>query len=95
MALRVRDLTDEENEQIRRLAHSRTASARLVERARMIWLASQGWRVPTIATDLRLNAETVRLWLKRFHAAGLEGLQDAPRSGRPASREIKPERIPT
>jgi transposase len=85
VALRVRDLTDEENEQIKRLAHSRTASARLVERARMIWLASQGRRVAAIATALHVNAETVRLWLKRFNAAGLEGLKDAPRSGRPAT----------
>jgi transposase len=85
VALRVRDLTDEENEQIKRLAQSRTAPARGVERARIIWLASQGWRVRAIAAELRLNAETVRLWLKRFNAAGLEGLKDAPRSGRPAT----------
>jgi transposase len=85
VALRVRELTDEENEQIKRLAHSRTAPARRVERARMIWLASQGRRVAAIATDLHVTAETVRLWLKRFNAAGLEGLKDAPRSGRPAT----------
>jgi transposase len=85
VALRVRDLTDEENEQIKRLAHSRTAPARLVERTQMIWLASQGRRVAAIATALHVNAETVRLWLKRFNAAGLEGLKDAPRSGRPAT----------
>jgi len=85
VALRVRDLTDEEHEQIKRLAHARTAPARRVERARMIWLASQGWRVAAIAADLHVTAETVRLWLKRFNAAGLEGLKDAPRSGRPAT----------
>jgi hypothetical protein len=27
----------------------------------------------------------VRLWLKRFNAAGVDGLEDAPRSGRPAT----------
>jgi transposase len=84
VALRVRELIDEEKETIKRLAQSRTAPARLVERARIIWLASQGWRVRAIAAEVRLNAETVRLWLKRFNAAGLEGLQDAPRAGRPA-----------
>jgi transposase len=51
----------------------------------MIWLASQGRRVAAIATELHVTAETVRLWLKRFNAAGLEGLQDAPRSGRPVT----------
>jgi transposase len=85
VALRVRELPAEENEQVKRLAHSRTAPARRVERARMIWLASQGQRVAAIATELHVNAEKVRLWLKRFNAAGVEGLKDAPRSGRPAT----------
>ena len=30
-----------------------------------------------------ITEATVRLWLKRFNAAGLDGLKDAPRSGRP------------
>src|SRR5437763_15652553 len=51
----------------------------------MSGLASQGRRVSAIATELHVNAETVRLWLKRFNAAGVEGLKDAPRSGRPAT----------
>ena len=85
MVLRIRELTDEENEEIKRLAHARTAPARQVERARMIWLSRQGWRVTAIAADLHVTAGTVRLWLKRFNAAGLEGLKDAPRSGRPAT----------
>ena len=85
MALRVRALTDEEQETITRLAHARTAPARLVERARIIELASQGWRVPAIAAEVRLHEQTVREWLKRFNAAGLDGLDDAPRPGRPAT----------
>jgi transposase len=85
MALRLRSLTSDENDTIRRLAHSRTEAARVVERARIIWLASQGWRVPAIAAEVRLNAGTVRLWLKRFNAAGLDGLRDRPRAGRPVT----------
>jgi len=68
-----------------RVAHSRTASTRDVERARLIWLASQGQRVPTIAAALHLSAKTVRRWLKRFNADGLAGLTDAVRAGRPAT----------
>jgi len=83
MALRVRTLTDEEQGAIERLAHSRTAAARLVERARIIWHAAQGATVPTIARQLHVHEQTVRLWLKRFNAAGLTALQDAPRTGRP------------
>jgi transposase len=39
--------------------------------------------VPTTARRLRLSEKSVRLWLKRFNARGLAGLEDAPRSGRP------------
>ena len=81
--LQLRPLTVEEHTTITRLRQSRTEAARLVERARIIWLASQGWRVPAIAVELRLTERTVRLWLKRFNAAGLDGLGDAPRPGCP------------
>ncbi len=37
-------MTPEEHTTITRLRQSRTEAARLVERARIIWLASQGWR---------------------------------------------------
>jgi transposase len=83
MALQVRKLTTEEQESLRRLAHSRTEPARAVERARIIWLAHQGWRVPAIAAELRLTPATVRLWLKRFNGEGVAGLRDQPRAGRP------------
>lgn len=85
MALRARPLTDEEQATLERLAHSRTAAARTVERARIIWHAAQGLTVPAIATQLHLHQQTVRLWLKRFNAAGLTALHDAPRAGRPAT----------
>jgi transposase len=51
----------------------------------MIWQATQGVAAPAIARDLGVNAQTVRKWLKRFNAAGLEGLADQPRGGRPAT----------
>ena len=85
MALRLRMLTDEERTTIERLAQSRTAPARLVERARIIWYASQEVPVSAIATKLDLDERTVRLWLKRFQAEGLAGLNDAPRPGRPVT----------
>jgi transposase len=78
-------MTSEEVATIKRLAHSRAEPARLVERARMVWLAQQGQRGPAIAQELRVSPGTVRHWLKRFNAAGLEGLRDALRPGRPAT----------
>lgn len=85
MALKLRQLSSEEHETIEKLAHSRTAAARLVERARIMLLANQGHRVPAIAHQLQLTAITVRTWLKRFNAAGLAALTDKPRPGRPAT----------
>jgi transposase len=85
VAIGVRAFSDQEETEVRRLAHARTEPARLVERAQMIWLASQGQRVPAIARALQVHAQTVRHWLKRFNAAGLTGLKDAPRAGRPAT----------
>jgi transposase len=82
MALRIRELTDAEQEQITRLSHSRTAPARQVERARLLELASQGHCVPALAAQRHIGQDVVRLWLKRFNAAGLA---DRPRAGRPAT----------
>jgi transposase len=83
MALHVRALTAEESATVKQRVHSRTEPARVVERAKIIWLSHQGLLVPAIAEELHLRQQTVRLWLKRFNTTGLAGLQDNPRSGRP------------
>jgi transposase len=78
-----RDVTEEERQSIRRLAHSRTAAARTVERARVVQAALDGQQVEEIAAHLGLARATVYLWLHRFEATGVAGLEDAPRGGRP------------
>jgi transposase len=83
--IRVRELTEEEAATVKRLAHSRTDPARTVERAKIVWLASQGLLAPAIGKELRLTAKTVRLWVKRFNACGVAGLEDVARSGRPTT----------
>jgi transposase len=89
MGLRLREMTTEEAATVHRLAQSRTAAARSVERARVIEQAAHGQTVRAIATQLHRNAQTVRLWLKRFNAGGLAGLDDEPRSGRPTTYTTK------
>jgi transposase len=78
---RVRALTDEETATITKWAHSRTEPARRVERAHIVWLSSQGERVPAIARRLGIHEQTARLWVVRFNASGLKGLEDEPRPG--------------
>jgi transposase len=85
MALRIRAVSAAERAAIERLAASRTEAARTVERGRILRLALTGQRVPAIARALRVGEETVRCWLTRFNAMGLDGLADAARCGRPAT----------
>ena len=75
--------TDEERQAVERLAHSRTAPARAVERAQVVVAALEGARVEEIAVRLHLARGTVYLWLQRYKERGLAGLEDHPRGGRP------------
>ncbi len=85
MALRVREMTPDEQECVARLARSRTEPARLVERARIVALSRQGKGVPAIARELHVSEKMVRLWVKRFNAQGPAGFHDEARSGRPTT----------
>ena len=63
-----------------------TKVSRLRTRAQMILLAAeQGLKVPELALIVRESEATVLRWLKRYRAEGMEGLQDAPRPGRPSA----------
>ena len=70
--LRVRDLTETEHAEVRRLAYSRTATARLVERARIVWLSAEGWRVAAIAEAARMLNEQRERWLNPEGASEAE-----------------------
>jgi transposase len=79
----LRELTTDERAAVERLAHSRTAAARLVERARVVLAALEGERVSALAERFHITAATVYLWLHRFNDGGLAGLADKARKGRP------------
>ena len=81
--LRVRAMTVDEVQALERWARARKGAVRLTERARLLLWAHEGWRVSELVRRLGVSDPTVRLWIKRFNAQGLAGLQDAPRSGRP------------
>lgn len=54
-------------------------------RAQMVLLAvEQHLRAPEIAAIVREDDETVRRWLRRWMAEGIEGLKDRPGGGAPA-----------
>ena len=79
----LRELTPGERRELERLAHARTAPARLVERARIILAAAAGRSTAEIARELNVSRPTVPAWVRRFNDGGLPALEDRPRSGRP------------
>lgn len=83
LPLHLRTLTNEEHRKVARLIRAESAPARLVRRARIIHLASEGLTTPAIAQQLGISEKAVRHRLQRFASEGMAGLEDAPRSGRP------------
>jgi transposase len=72
-----------EQRTIRKLAASRHAPADWILRARIVARSWDGQRASQIAQGLGCHPKTVRQWLHRFNAHGVDGLGDRPRSGRP------------
>src|SRR5262249_58873143 len=72
---------DGEARKIRRLAGARHAPADWIERAQIVTLSWDGLAVPAIAARAGCHANTVRRWLHRFNAAGLDGPGNPPRAG--------------
>src|SRR3954449_7789065 len=83
MTLRVRELNDHERVDVQRIARSHTLGAALVRRAQIVVYAMDGLKAEAIATRMDLCGNTVRHWLNRFNARGLDGLEEDVRTGRP------------
>ncbi len=83
MTISLQEVTAVERATLEQIARAKTAPVRLVERARIVLLSLGGLTVPTIAVQVGVSEKTARQWIKRFTAARLAGLDDAPRSGRP------------
>jgi transposase len=75
-------LDDSESKKVRRLAGARHAPADWSERAQIVALSWDGLAVPAIAAETGRHENTVRRWLHRFNAAGLDGLGDRSGAGR-------------
>jgi transposase len=81
--MQLREVSEEERQAVAKLAHSRTAPARAVERARVVLAAVDGKMVEDIAAQQRTSRNTVYMWLHRFEERGLAGLEDRTHGGRP------------
>lgn len=78
------ELPSQSQEQIAALdeLYRTTKDVRLRTRAQMMLLAGEKKLVAhEIAAIVRTDEETVRRWMKRYMAEGIEGLKDEPRPG--------------
>ena len=63
---------------------SRTLPRRQVERAKIVLAAFRGESSRGIAASVGIARDTARLWMRRYEADGLDGIErDRPRPGRP------------
>lgn len=65
------------------LRRARRHRPHMAERCHYVLLSEQGVGVPQIAKRLDRDEQTVRAWLKAYQREGIEGLVNAPKSGRP------------
>jgi len=85
-AVKLRPLTPDEEAAIRKLAASRKAPHRLVQRAQVIVAMLDDPTLYATHAGLRAGFKSKQVginWVKRFNAEGLAGLEDRPKSGRP------------
>ncbi len=81
--LQMPELTPEQQSELAHLYRS-TKEVRLRTRAQMVLLAcEQHLTAKAIADIVREDDETVRRWLKRYLAQGIDGLRDLPMPGAP------------
>ncbi|MDP3295903.1 MAG: IS630 family transposase [Nevskia sp.] len=78
-------LTDEERAQLQSLARSRSLSAALTARARIVLSCADGEVNAAVARRLRLNEATVGKWRRRFVGQRIAGLHDEIKPGKPRS----------
>jgi transposase len=76
-------LREGDRERLQGLTRSFTAPAGLAQRARIVLLAADGESNTAIAEKVGVSRPTVIGWRERYHAKGMAGLADEPRSGRP------------
>ena len=86
--IQLRTLTEEEEEEIRRLAKSRSASMRMVQRAKIIVAMLDSPDLPAShagqKAGLKSDVSGIQ-WVRRFNEEGIGGLEDRPRSGKPVT----------
>ena len=85
------ELSEADECELRAVLRTPSASQQQALRARIVLRAAQGATNTQIAGEVGVSLPTVGLWRRNFAARGIDGLTDAPRSGRP--REIDDDEV--
>ncbi len=85
------ELSEDEERELRAVLRTPSASQQQALRARIVLGAAEGRSNTQIAGEVGASLPTVGLWRRNFVARRIDGLADAPRSGRP--REIDDEDV--
>jgi transposase len=78
------ELTDDERAHLQKLTRGGKTEQRISQRSKIVLACCEGKPDTEVAQKLGVTVHTVARWRKRFQKRRLEGLVDAPRSGKPA-----------
>lgn len=79
------NITEEERQELLVLSRSQKLDYRYVIRSSIILMQAEGLNYRTIMQELNITRPVISKWKARFIAKRLDGLKDAPRSGKPAT----------
>lgn len=77
------ELSADTRRELEELVRRRRTSQGLARRAQIVLLAAEGLQNKEIVQRLKINADTVGIWRRRFAADGIDGLYDEQRPGAP------------
>jgi transposase len=83
--IKLREVSESEAAEIRRIAHARQEAAEVVRRAQLIAYLLEHPEVPVSRAGMRVgfgSNASGSAWVKRFNAEGVMGLQNRPKPGR-------------
>lgn len=81
------ELSGEQLVELQRILRSRSTPVGLFQRSYMIWNLAAGYSLTEASDFSNIHYTNAHKWMKRYLQRELDGLEDLPRSGRPAHYE--------
>lgn len=78
------NLNEDDLKTLKATSRAHSADHRSVMRAMIILMLNSNYSYDSIKAELKVGREAIAKWKKRFIMLGIDGLKDAPRSGKPS-----------